>query len=334
MAHTLEDLKAENAKAEEAAEQKTETVETESKEEVVEIESEETAETEESTEEESEEKETESWMTTEEQTSDGDAKFTDGDVAAAKRKLKAKLSKKDDEIEVLRKKVETLESQGVRTEVSQPAQKRSMPKSGDFDYEADYEKAMETWIDGRMEAKTVATTQVSSERDAKNAAQQKTEKAVDDHYLRASELVKGSDIDPDVFSDADLKVRQAVESVLPDNGDAITDGIIARLGKGSEKVMFYLGRNRAKRAEFVELLREDKTGMSAMIYLGELKSTVAMPKNRVSNAPAPGTQLNGDGGGSETSLKEKKKYEAATDLQSRINIKRAAKKRGLDVSNW
>lgn len=335
MAQTLEELKAENAKAEESTEQNTETVETETKTEVVEEELEQTEEAEESTEEEAGEKETESWKSTEEQTSDGDAKFTGSDVAAAKRKLKAKVSDQKDEITSLREEVEALKSQGVRKEVSQPTQKSAMPKSGDFDYEADYEKAMEVWIDNRMDAKSATNTQVNSDRDAKTAEQQKTEKAVDDHYLRANDLVKNSDIDPDVFSAADLAVRQAVESVLPENGDAVTDGIISKLGKGSEKVMYYLGRNASKRAEFVEKLREDKSGLTAAIFLGNIQNDVGKPNKRVSNAPAPGTKLNGDVSGGESALKSKKAYEAAgDDVQARIDIKRAAKKKGVDVSNW
>lgn len=335
MAQTLEELKAANAKAEESTEQETETVEVETEEEAAEEESTETTETEESTEEEGEEKEAESWMSTEEQTSDSDAKFTGKDVAAAKRKLKAKVSDQKDEISTLREEIDALKSQGLREKAPQPAQKSAMPKLGDFDYEADYEQAMEDWMDRRMDAKQGVNTQRDAVNQAQEAKKQKTEQAVDKHYERAGELIKESGIDSEVFKSADLRVRQAIESVYPENGDAITDGIISRLGAGSEKVMYYLGQNPSKRAELVEKLHEDENGLSAAIYLGELKNNIANPKKRVSNAPAPGTQLNGDGGGSVNASKEQKKYEAAAgNVQSRIDIKRAAKKGGIDVSNW
>ena len=146
MAQTLEELKAENAAKEAEALETTETQEAEPTLEVVETETEETQETAESNETETEEVETESWMQTEDQTSESDAKFTDSDIANVRRKFKAKLNKEKDENSELRAEIEALKNQIAQPRQDIPQQKTGMPKYSDYDYEHEYEADMKKWM--------------------------------------------------------------------------------------------------------------------------------------------------------------------------------------------
>lgn len=292
------------------------------------------------------------WMQTDDQTSDDgevEAKFTDSDVAAVRRKLKGKLQKEREEKDELAEENARLKAQLAQqsgnnqtqqARQQSPAQQNRMPRLSDFGYDEDkHEAAMARWVQSQSAAALQVTSRKQVESEARRQVIEKTERAVDDHYQRASELITKANIDPEVYRAADTEVRRAVEEVFPEMGDPITDAIIARLGEGSEKVVYYLGRNKSKKAEFVASLREDPSGVAAAIMLGTLKSQIAGSGNRVSNANKPSTQLNGDAGGSEAASKLKRKYTAASgndaaSVQKRINIKREAKAQGIDVSGW
>ena len=290
----------------------------------------------------------EDWMQSDEQTSEEEddeeeveAKFTDGDVAAVRRKLKGKLQKERDEKEILAEENARLKAQlagkseGNQEQMAQAPAKNRMPRLADFAYNEDrHEEAMANWIQQNAVAASQRGSSENSQAEAQAKAAEKTEKAVDDHYLRVNELVKKSNIAPEVYTAADTSVRQIVESVVPNGGDVITDGIIARLGSGSEKVIFNLGRNKVKREQFHKLLVEDPSGIAAAMMLGELKTSLLGGKSRGSNAPKPSGQLNGDGGGSTSTSKLKRQYEKAGDVQTRFNLKREAKNKGIDVSGW
>lgn len=333
MTQTLEELKAANAKEEEATLESTAGDEEETNLEAAEEEEQETEIPAEEGQEEGSETEVESWMQTEEQASD-DAKFTSSDIAAAKRKLKAKLGKKDSEIDDLKKEIEALKENR-----AQPVQSGSKPrpKREDFDYDEDaYDRALDQWYEDRFDNKLAQSAQQSNEAQSRQQDLQRREKALDSHYEEAASLVKDSQLDEQVYHDSEMEVRRAIDSVLPGQGDTITDALIQKINKGSSKVMFYLGRNPSKRAELVESLRNDPTGIEAAILLGTLKSEIAVPKKRMSKAPAPSKKANGEGGSSsERGLKAK--YDKAisnNDIQARIDIRREAKASGIDVSNW
>lgn len=333
MAQTLEQLKAENAEAEkESTELPTEAPEDELEVTEDEVETEETEEAAEPDEEETEETELEDWQQVDEQTStdDGEARFTDGDVAAAKRKLRAKLEKKDDELEALKAQVEALKN-GQATPAAVTADNSVAPKLEDFDYdESKYQAAVTQWAISlhKGAAKSVET-------EARQAnAQRALAESVDSHYERAAKLAKESGIDDTVYQKADLTVRQIVESAFPQKGDAITDNLIARLGEGSEKVMYYLGRNAKEQELFKAKLVSDPSGLSASVYLGSLQGRIATPQKKVTQARQPAKRAEGGNSGSNTAEKMARKYRSETDIQKRFDMKRAAKRDGVDVSKW
>lgn len=333
MAQTLEELKAENATEEAEAAKATEPELEEAEDEAAEDESEEAPEIAESDGDDPDEPEAEPWQQEEdEQASDdsGSAKFGDSDIAAAKRKLRAKLERQhNDELAQLKAEIDALK-RGGSTAAAKP-QEAIMPTLESVDYdEAQYAKAMQAWIQGQVQA-VQSTSQVS---DRQSKARQAQDSAVDGHYERAAKLAKETGISSEVYQRADLAVRQAVESAFPDQGDGVTDAFISRLGEGSEKVMYYLGRNSRELDVFKGKLASDPSGIEAATYLGELKGRVATPLKKVTKAPKPAARAEGGDAHSTGSSKLKKQYQSTSDMQKRFDIRRQAKQAGIDVSEW
>jgi len=125
--------------------------------------------------------------------------------------------------------------------------------------------------------------------------------------------------------------------VNPNLGDIIVDQVISILGEGSEKVLYFLGRNKAALAKFQNLLMTDKSGMKAAVYLGQEKQRLTNPIKQRSSAPAPVTNIKGDEPLSGAAGRFKKKYDAAHkkgDNQAAYNAKKEARAAKIDTSTW
>jgi hypothetical protein len=149
--------------------------------------------------------------------------------------------------------------------------------------------------------------------------------------------LESSGITPDAFKASDQKIREAVESIRPKQGDGIVDQFISRLGEGSEKVMFRLGRSKALLGEFIGLLANDPSGLDAATFLGEQKVILLNTGKRKSGAPVPDTQLNGDETAGQKEKILKKRYQEAHKKgngQEAWNAKRQAKAAGVNTSGW
>lgn len=250
-----------------------------------------------------------------------------------KHKLKARISEKDDELKKLRQEVEALRSGAVQPQQAKPA----MPKLSDFDFDEDrHAQAMAEYF-ASIAQNTLSQSQATEQQ---RLAQQKLEQAVDGHYERAADLIKSGKIDAEKYQTADKRVRVELGNLFGnlEQGDAVTDTMLARLGAGSEKVMVHLGVNSTALNELKTKLREDPTGLDAMLYLGELKAKFNAQTNKLSKAPKPDTPLTGDVSvGSLSAAGLEKAYKAALDKndgQKAYDLKRAAKAKGVNTSNW
>lgn len=327
MVKSLEELKRENAESESTTEEQTAAVQEEIQEEAAEVETEENAEPAVAEQSDAEETEVEAWMLAEEQAPANDGGFTGSDIAAAKRKLRSKLTKQhESETAALKAEIDSLKAQmqgGVAPQ-AQASTQEAMPTLESCDYDdVKHQQAVAAWVDKRISNQSQQTQQQQQQQ---QVATQLTE-AVDSHYERAAKLSSEQNISPELYQQSDLAVRQAIGS------DEITDQLIARIGEGSEKVMYYLGRNPAARENLRSKLQSDPTGLSAMIMLGELKGQIATPSKKTSKARPPAKRA--DGGAAPANVGEKMKREyGKADLQGRISIKRKAKAEGVDTSNW
>jgi hypothetical protein len=259
-----------------------------------------------------------------------------------RKNLRGKLKDVKSENADLKAELEALK-QKVNRPAAAPSPTTSLkPKREDYysadDPEGAYIDALTDWkLRQQMTALQRQQAEQQSQVRQQQAAQQLSE-SVNEHYQRAATLANQSGIDAQTYQTADLAVRQAIEEMLPGQGDFNTDMLISKLGDGSEKVMYYLGRNDTQLAKLKNKLAQDPTGLSASMFLGELKASVTNPKARRSTAPSPAPRPNGDAGGTTpNTTKLKGQYEKAHksgDIQAAWNAKRAAKKQGVDVSTW
>lgn len=256
MAITLDELKAENAAADEAAknnqvDDKQEAI----KDEYVEVVEDVKADAEESKSEDEGEQETtlESWQLTDDTvTSDDDKKsgFIPNHEAAKRRKqakaLKGELNDTKDENTELKERIAALEA-GNAPQAPKENKLPSRPTREQFDYDDDaYDAAVDDWNDKKLDArlndhaqKSQTKSQQESQQQAAIATQQKH---LDDHYGRASKLVEDGKVTEESYKNADSVVRQSLEAILPKQGNTIANALISTLnslGDGSEKVMYH-----------------------------------------------------------------------------------------------
>ena len=264
----------------------------------------------------------------------GDEEYPDVPAATHVRKvkkLKGRISERDEENERLK-----AENKELR-EGNQKQKQLKRPIPEDFDTDELYQTALGEHETDIAEARY---DKIETDRNLKLSAEKarkELSEAVETHYTRASELVEKSGIKPEIYKKADENVRAAVETVIPKNGDLITDQIISILGEGSEKVMYFLGNNTPARNQFQTLLMEDKTGMKAAVYLGQQKERLTNPKKMTTKTPAPSPKVDGDETVSAKGGTFKKRYDKAHKegkLQLAYNAKKEARSAGVDVSVW
>ena len=348
---TLEELKQENAKLEaEQAAKEPEVTEEVIEEEVVTLEAEEEAveeetveaeatDTEEVTEESTEETETELWMQSEEQASQEDSgKFTNSDMASLRRKMKAKAEEKDTEIESLKAEIEALK-QGSPAPVKQSTVTR--PKLEDFEYDEDkYQEALDAYFIEKVRAEQQTTLQAQQEQQAQAQRQQALDKSLNTHYQRVSQTINEGKLTEQQYQNAETKVRLAFERIAPNQGDMYADELISTLanaGEGSDKVVFYLGRNESELQDVISKLQNNDLG-GAMMKLGSLQNKLTSAKLKTtSNAPKPAPKIKGteSTANSSSSLHQKyKRAHANGNTQRAFELKREAKAQNIDTKHW
>ena len=280
--------------------------------------------------------------------SDSDKKFTDGDVAAARRKMRAKLEKKhESEKEQLLKRIEDLENNQqkpaatVKPAAVIPEGTTAKPRREQFEDADDPDEAFtDALLDWKM-SKRAAETDAKRKKDDQSAAaaehNRQVEESVDSHYERAANLTTEVGISAERYQAADLSFRQMVETVFPGAGDVIADNLIANLGEGSERVTYNIGINAKRRQELQQLLQADKTGLKAAVYLGQLNAELSGGTKRTSKAPPPAADPQGDEKKTESFRALKRKYNAAHkagDTQGAFDARREARQAGADTSSW
>lgn len=328
MAKTLQELKADN-----------EQVETEYKNNATEVIEDEVLELTESIEkdkEDEEEKKLEPWQ---EINKDEDEDEQPSDTVPlktlikAKKKAKLKLLDKDTELEKLKAENESLRNKPVNINETRTIKR---PLEYEFDTEEEYHKALDNYDTQRF-------NDHENKREQKKQFekyQEKTKKAIDEHWTRAEDLIEKSGINPEHYKDSYDKVNNAMEAVAPKRGKLIVEDIISKMGKGSETVLFYLGRNEAELAKVQSKLINDPNGIELAFHLGGLNKKLNKPSKKTTRAPAPAKKLNGGVGGAVTNMSAKalkNKYDAAHkngDIQAAYDIKKEAKSSDVDVSSW
>jgi len=252
----------------------------------------------------------------------------------AKDKWKRQKSTLQSENEALKAELEA--TKAAKTNTAPIELKRPDPL--DFDDDNEYEEAKDQYLIQRIRLED-KQKEIEAQR---KKFQESIEKGVEVHYERVEQFVTEKKINRDVYKSAEQTVINAIESIFPGQGEQNTEFYLSKLGEGSEKIPYFLGRNKAKLAEFQALLREDTTGIAAGIFLGEQKArlrgvTSGKPKTK---APAPAATANGDISTAPGTVKDsrlKKQYDAAhkkNDDDAAWEIRKKAKASGVDVTSW
>lgn len=251
-------------------------------------------------------------------------------IMKVKSKLKSKIQARDTEIERLKK-----ENEQLKMAPAVAAPKR--PKYTDFDTDADYEAAMDQYEEAKLNYQSNVISTRTQQSQVLEQRRRKVDQAVDEHYNRAAELVNAQKINPDVYKQADENVKKVIDSVLPKAGEQVFNEFINLVGEGSEKTMFYIGRNKGAQEEFRTILENDKTGLKAAYFLGSINEKISGMKNKSSRAPKPAARLpNGDVANSRSSS-FKKKYDEAHKkgkVQEAYSLKKQARAAGVDTTKW
>jgi hypothetical protein len=254
-----------------------------------------------------------------------------------KQKLKGRITDKDEELERLKAENVTLKAGKVTKPVK--VERPERPREEAFDSIAEYNAALDVYEDAILDIRLNRDSQAREIQTATSVAKEDLTKAVDSHYTRASKLIQDSGISTEVYQEADTKVRQAIEAVKPGMGEIITDQIISVVGEGSEKILYFLGRNKNALNEFTNLLATDSSGLKASIFLGQQREKLINTKQKTSKAPAPGVDLSSEADAETSSksisfLKKRKAAIKKGNLQAAYNAKKEAKAAGVDVSKW
>lgn len=278
------------------------------------------------------------WMETEEEQTEEPEKEEAVSLKAFlknKKKFKEREQAMAEELEQARRELERVKAQSF----DKPISTSTRPKEWDFETDEDYQAALEKWEDERLDAKLETRAQVIARKEAEEREKQNVSAALDGHFERADKLIKESGISPEVYAAADTAFRNSVETIMPGKGSAVVDVLISRIGEGSEKVSYYLGRNETARAKFQALMMEDPTGIKASIFLGEQKArlTGATNKQKTSKAPPPAPDVTGGKVATDSNADLQKRYRDAEkkgDYQSMLDARSAARRSGVDVSKW
>lgn len=281
--------------------------------------------------------EKEEWLKTEEDevpASDDPSKHVPvGKFVALKKNLRGQISDKDRENEELRQRLAASEAQ------RQPPMGAELkrPDANDFEDNGAYQTALDNYYDKRAEETARRVRADDDARAQSEAGTRQLSEAVDSHYTRATELLETSGISEEVYQTADSTVRSAVDMLVPGAGDKIVDQLISVTGEGSEKVMYFLGRNPAALQKFQGLLQSDPSGMKAAIFLGQEKQRLTAPSKIRTSAPDPSPTANGDAPVNSNAGALKRKYDAAHksgNIQAAYNIKKQARASKVNVAKW
>ena len=279
--------------------------------------------------------EIESWLADEDDEVDGgDGKAVPlSDHIEVRQKLKEKNRDLQAELDELKAGLQQQQQQYQQQQQPALQNQYRRPTLEDFDYDEDqFNAALDQWnmdnISIQMYNQQAQQYQVQQ--------QQYLQQQVESHYERSAELVTKHHLDVNKYKEADHAFRSVVGNATG-MGDAASNAILAMLGEGSEKVLYAVGRNKAKLQKLGELLSTDPSGLKASIFLGqqlaETQKTVN-PRKKLSEPPRDASGSGVKGVSSQTQTALKKKYQGEADAQKRWNIRKKAKAAGLNVDDW
>lgn len=226
-----------------------------------------------------------------------------------------------------------VENERLKSSAPSNAPALKLPNENDFDSDEDYNVARNEYEVQNRQLIIDTIRQDNTQNQQQNRLREAQEISVNDHNLRAEAFVKQQKIKPEVYINADSKIRQAIETVMPNESGHVFNTLIHRMGSDSEKVILYLGNNKERLDKFTASLRNDTSGIEAGILVGGMKEKVKKTTKRTSNAPAPADSISGGDSTSASSNALKRAYDKAKG-QEAFTIKQKARQAGTNTEEW
>ena len=245
-----------------------------------------------------------------------------------KKELRGKISERDEEIERLKS-----ENEGLRLAAPKKEKVLARPKQEDFDSDEEYDMALSQYDEARLQETYNRNRKKEQQTESQRQAQQAIDKAMETHYEQADELIKTSGIAREKYVAASKNAKEVFNELFGTGGNTVFESIFSKLGKGSEKLEYFIGVNKPAQDKVKTLIKEDPLGLSLAMWLGQEKQRLTNPIKPRTNAPDPAKSVNGEVATGSMG-KMKKKYDAAKSPQEAYDIKKAAKAAKVDVSKW
>jgi len=246
-------------------------------------------------------------------------------------KQKKKLKAADSRLEELERENEALKAARYQPVEPQPVQAPAAIPFPDL-YEAgiDGDKAKYSQkVHEYIQAVNQQSTQAQAHNQSVINGNKKSEERAHRLAGRASEFIKTNKIKQDSATSTIQAGIQGLDEVLNTDGAALE--LLDNIGAGSEKLAYYLGRNKDALATAKKLFAEDPRGFKVNTWL----ATTAMKLNQkntqhISKAPAPDEALTGNGSSGASSAKLQSMYDKETDVSKLVKLKQQA--RGLGIT--
>jgi len=278
----------------------------------------------------------EPWMQEEEageQTPDDPSKNVPvGKFVSLKKELRGQIADRDEELEKLRSENEALR-------LASPKQETTLnrPNRDDHGTDEEYEVALSKYEGDRLQDTYNRNRKVEQQDEATKQAQENINQAMDSHYERADKLMETSGLSKEKYIAASKNTKAVFDEVFGQAGNMVFENVFAKLGKGSEKLEYFIGVNRAAQDKVKSLINDDPLGISLAMWLGEEKQRLTKLIKPKSNAPDPAQKAGGDvpTGGNADETKMRKAYQKiGPGTTESYNIKKKGKAAGYDVSGW
>ena len=201
-------------------------------------------------------------------------------------KLNGKVEKAEEHATEAERRLAMVEEENKLLRLKAQQQKpQGRPKAEEFDTDAEYDAALDSWDNERIEAIADRKAQERFEQTQQQTTQAtidaSLEKNLSAHYERAEALK---------VSDYEVTEDKAIDTL----GNDIVKQIMANTDK-SHLIMYHLGKNPAKAERLANLIRTNP--MKGVLEIGRLEASIQL-KSKSKNVVDPETRIEGGDGAS------------------------------------
>ena len=256
-------------------------------------------------------------------------------VKERKKRQAAQEEANDLKSEVDKLKAELAKVQNGGQEPVKPQRREFMTKYPDLwdpGIDGDREKLTRAVNQYLHDQRTMQAQQYQQHQQKVQAEQQRRDafqKMQDDTAERLAKFASENKVSAEKAGDALVTATDAIDTAYGQPG--AMQLLLNNIGEGSEKVAYLLGTNEGARNRVVKALKDDPSGMRAVVLMTEFKTKIR--SKTISKAPEPDEALSGDGTGSSAVANAlQARYDKATDFDELRQIRKEAQAAGVTLN--